>query len=825
MQNKIMKRILTLTLLALSLTGAYAQHLKEQEAMQRALQYMNGGKATNDRMLAPARKGSNKLESVPVEADGIYAFNLENGGFIIASADSRTLPVLGYSTTGSIDWDNMPENMREWLKSYDEAIASLGNRTDFVDGNATNAAGTRQVRTKVEPLIKTRWYQDAPYWDQVPLYNGANPNYKGKNCYSGCVATALAQVMYYYKWPKTVPNGIPDYYISTSYNGIQKDWHIDALPPVTFEWENMLETYSRFNPETRQYDQLGDNIQRNAVATLMRYCGQAAHMKYSPEESGAQPSSYLTALIDFFNYESAQYLSTRYAYSIDEWEKIMYDEVSAGRPVLYAGFTESGGHAFICDGYEESGLFHINWGWNGIGDGYFSLSVLNPYDNSSAGSGSSGIGFSRNQSAVIHINPTEKIAPLNSKTEEEAYQFTSIKLLNANTVKYHFIYTKDDAEKAVQDYALGTIADDGTLNPDFIGDPNDSIIYTVNFMTVVIDSTLFQPGDSLKLHPMHRFRKPGAEWKVIPPRDWYVVAGRTDNGRFFINIYGESFKLECINGTISKGTGRLGERNDVTVSVKNLLDSDYRDDLYLIPYYYGHINKDQTNNARPLSSGEPMLCGGYIRAGQTNNVTFSFVPQRGGLVKFILVAQNKSIGSFNLELNNDTLVNYSLYVENNSWLSCEGDEWFYNVELTDKPGVRMEHWIPSDSIGLKVRHFIDDDYVDSLFIRDEIREYLTLLPDKGGKGDYTFRCRMPIGVRNRSVSYMDSYLGERVNKVINRPYCRHYYSFSYSDPTSVKPVDALQDDEPYYDLLGRPINGVPQEKGLYIKGKKKVYIK
>lgn len=172
-----------------------AQQLTEQEAMERALQYMNSGKAVNGRMLAPARKGSIKLSSAPVEADRIYAFNMENGGFIVASADSRTLPVLGYSTTGSIDWDNMPDNMREWLKSYDEAIATLGDRTDFVDGNSTDETGTRQDRTPVEPLIKTHWDQDAPYWDKVPLYNGADPNYKGKKCYTGCVATALAQVI------------------------------------------------------------------------------------------------------------------------------------------------------------------------------------------------------------------------------------------------------------------------------------------------------------------------------------------------------------------------------------------------------------------------------------------------------------------------------------------------------------------------------------------------------------------------------------------------------------------------------------------------------
>ena len=148
-------------------------------------------------------------------------------------------------------------------------------------------------------------------------------------------------------------------------------------------------------------------------------------------------------------------------------------------------------------------------------------------------------------------------------------------------------------------------------------------------------------------------------------------------------------------------------------------------------------------------------------------------------------------------------------------------------EMPRPPGIRMQHWIPSDSIRLKVRYFIGLNQIDSLFIHDEIVEYLTMLPDKGGKGDYTFKCRMPIELRKMNVYYMDSYLGEWIDNVLTTSFCDHKYIFiyNYTDLTSVKPADAQQDDEPYYDLLGRPINGIPQEKGMYIKGNRKVYIK
>ena len=133
------KFLLTLAAVLCCWVTLCAQQLTEQQAMERALQYMNSGKAsaTARRMAAPANRGSMKLQAAPVEATKIYAFNMEGGGYVIASADSRTLPVLGYSTTGSIDWEHMSENMRSWLKQYDEAIVTLGHRTDFRDGEQT----------------------------------------------------------------------------------------------------------------------------------------------------------------------------------------------------------------------------------------------------------------------------------------------------------------------------------------------------------------------------------------------------------------------------------------------------------------------------------------------------------------------------------------------------------------------------------------------------------------------------------------------------------------------------------------------------------------
>ena len=362
-----MKRIFVLIALVLTTFGAYAQHITEQQAMQRALQFMNSGKASAaaGRMAAPCRNGSVKLESAPVEASSIYAFNLEGGGFIIASADSRTLPVLGYSTSGSIDWELLPDNIREWLKSYDEAVASLGNRTDIIDGNLLSDPSQSDAplqREPVEPLIKTHWDQFAPYWNQTPIYRGPRSDWKGKRTLTGCTATAMAQILNYYQWPKTIPDGLPEYNAATYFGFYleEYDYTIDALPPVEFDWDNMLDDYQVWNPETQQTEQVGTEQQRRAVAVLMRYCGQALKMQYTPVASGAYASMYQDVFNNIFDYPAALRLY-RKEYSINDWEDIIYGELAAGRPMEYSGSSDQGGHAFICDGYDGYGLFHINY--------------------------------------------------------------------------------------------------------------------------------------------------------------------------------------------------------------------------------------------------------------------------------------------------------------------------------------------------------------------------------------------------------------------------------------------------------------------------------
>ncbi|MCR5850806.1 MAG: C10 family peptidase [Bacteroidaceae bacterium] len=822
-----------------------AQQLTEQQAMERALQYMNSGKASAKarRMAAPANGGNMKLEAAPVEAEKIYAFNIEGGGFVIASGDQRTLPVLGYSTTGSIDWEQMPENMRAWLKQYDEAIATLGHRRDFRDGeqtvtlygqDATTACQSRRAeRMAVEPLIKTHWDQNAPYWDQVPTYQGPESNLRNKQCYAGCVATAMAQVMNYWQWPNTVPNGLPDYDCNIPYNGGKYTWHIGALPPTWFDWDNMADDYGYYDPEINYIRLETTEAQDKAVATLMRYCGQSVKMVYGPRElggSGANGTDVAKALTNYFDYNAAQNIRHASFPGIDEWEEIIYSELAAGRPMVYCGLNDSGGgHAFVCDGYDGNGLFHINWGWSGADDGYFALAVLNPYNNTGSGSGSSGIGYCINEGAIIYTDPHMEPQPLmHHDFGSSFYQYDPIQFNNNMAAFYYTFY---ESYNEVADNALGTIDSEGNLHPLFMADPNDSIVYSCkvfdyNYFIVEIDSTMFAPGQYVTLYPMLRFRHPGEQWQIIPPMEQNLTVGRDNEGHFFMRSNQKVYDMQLVGIGITKGTGRLDERSDLTIRVRNNEPTDYVSYLSLVPYYLGHITPEEYETAPDLARGSVMRCGAYIPAGGEADVTFSFVPEYGGTVAIAAYTTNRFIGDLPLELNNDTLTNYNAYVENKSYLSRDGAQWYWNVELADRIGVKMSHWVPSDNLYLRVRHYLNDELVKNVKENTGLKEYLAALPDNIGTGNYTFTYQMPIEVGQPGEYYFDSCLAEIANEELLSYCCPMVYRFTI-DASNTTGIESIQNEElrmknedTIYNLSGQRLQKM--QKGINIVNGNKI---
>ena len=338
-----MKKLISLTMCSILVLNAGAERISRDEALALAQDFMQG------KVMVPVQTSSSKA---PVRGgannESYYIFNAaDNSGYAIIAADDRISPVLGFSDQGNIDLDNMPENMASWLEYYEYEINSLKNNADIVLDMPIS-------RNEVKPLLNDSWDQKAPHNLLCPVYDGIQ-------CPVGCVALAMAQIMYYYKWPVGVVDSIPPY---INRNNSQL---VEGLPATKFKWNLMKPSYG--------IEKTGESLY--AVAELLRYCGQAVEMGYETNCSGADPEA-IPKAIERFNYSSQIRQVNKWDYSSYDWDELIYNELASGRPVYYGGYRalEYYGHAFVCDGYKD-GYFHIKWGMDRCYyDGYFKLSLL-----------------------------------------------------------------------------------------------------------------------------------------------------------------------------------------------------------------------------------------------------------------------------------------------------------------------------------------------------------------------------------------------------------------------------------------------------------------
>ena len=372
-----MKKQIFFLFFALVACTLSAKPIDKETAKQKALSFLS---KENSRKMHKASSKELNLSAVETTFErSFYVFNVgQDDGFVFVSANDQTESILGYVDDGSFDEDFIPENMKAWLQFYQEEINRLGD---------VKEAQTQSLDNKeaIAPLIATRWDQSTPYNYECHL--GIIDSY----ALTGCVATTMAQVMNYYQWPKTTSEEIPAYTINYSGYG-SKEW--EAQPIYSFDWDNMKNTYTGSESTT--------DVSAIAVSKLMRYCGQSVKMSYSNISSSASTYFIPGALKDYFGYDADLTLVSRSSYTIQGWADLIYNELMNKRPVIYTGQTASGGHGFICDGYDGNGFFHINWGWSGQYDGFFRLSVLNYKD---ANANPSGEGYSMSQEAIIGIMP------------------------------------------------------------------------------------------------------------------------------------------------------------------------------------------------------------------------------------------------------------------------------------------------------------------------------------------------------------------------------------------------------------------------------------
>jgi hypothetical protein len=374
--NDFMKKTILLYIICLLTAFLSAAPVKSGEALRIASNWMQQISVSNS--VSGIQTTANPEQNNVADW---YVINFSQGGFIIISADDKAIPILGYDITGNFVTPDMPENLNWFINKYHEQFSMLRTLADAETHPAWQAVrngdfGGFLPERPVAPLIQTNWDQSWPYNSLCP----ADAQGSGGHVYAGCGATTMAQIMKYWQYP-TQGTGSHTYTHPT-YGQLTADF-----AATTYNFSSMPNQLN-WTPNT-------------AISTLMLHCGIAIDMDYGPDASGASASAIRPALINHFNYEATAQTVYKSGYTSTVWESMLRNELDHSRPIFYFGTdTANGGHAFVCDGYQGTNYFHINWGWSGSDNGYFYLSDLNP----------GYFHFNSQQGATIGIQPTVAIA-------------------------------------------------------------------------------------------------------------------------------------------------------------------------------------------------------------------------------------------------------------------------------------------------------------------------------------------------------------------------------------------------------------------------------
>lgn len=433
----------------------------------------------------------------PQQTTPYYIFNFNDStGYAIVGGDDRMPAIVGYSDKGTLNPDNLPVNLKSFLAAYKATVESV-EKGDTAAVKNVKAAMKRKAGsyTPIAPLLGgIEWSQNAPFNNLCPKYDGKH------NAVTGCVATAMAQIMRYWKYPSSLLEGIPAY-VSQSYN-----IPIDSIPNgIGYDWDNMPEKYN------------GDftNNQAFAVATLMQHIGASVKMDYGPE-SGAYDKDVIPALTHYFGYDKDIIkMLDRTNFEWEDWNKILQDELGKKRPIYYCGHSFIGGHAFVCDGMDSDGYYHINWGWGGKSNDYFDITILNP---------NNGIGFNESNSAILGIVPN------NSQDKQPSFEYDRMVVSDISDFSY------SSERNSVSDSFSGSVS---YVLSNF--SKSESVLFTLGIKAEDGHIIPVSTDYLTQLIPMGEFRKFTVNFDYPFPVGEYKLYGiqSSDNGETWKTCYGK----------------------------------------------------------------------------------------------------------------------------------------------------------------------------------------------------------------------------------------------------------------------------------------------
>ena len=550
---------------------------------------------------------SHYQEQSDVMSPSYYVFNVGEGqGFIIAGADDRIPAVLGYSDRGSFDPENMPVNMQAWLKGYNAQM-------EYLNQHPEAAAPKRTVNgSSIEPLLACEWNQGNPYNSLCPMDGD-------KRSVTGCVATAMAQVMYFWKHPTYTVAEIPGY--TTSSKGLT----VSAIAAgAAIDWDNMLPKYNGSETEA----------QIEAVASLMLMCGTAVQMNYTSGSSGAVTRRVADSWKDYFDYDAATNYENRSKYRLAAWNQKVYDELKAGRPVLYDGQSSGGGHAFVIDGYGGDDYFHVNWGWGGGSNDYFLLSILDSDNSSGIGASSSSDGYSFDQGAIFGAQPNTGVSPIVTPILTTSEVRTDFAEVSRTDVTEDFLASASancwnlTGANHIFEYGYGVFDTEGQLLsavPKDVANLDPS--YGFNSFTCTLPLGANVSSGTYYLKPISREAGSETWYANLGTETNYLTATISDNT---LTVMAPKFDL---TGSVdASGKMEVGVPLTLTATITNN-GSLYNGQLFLL---VGGTSKDNLVGGRHFD----------IDPGATETIDFTFTPKTSGANDIYICTREYYSGSY-----------------------------------------------------------------------------------------------------------------------------------------------------------------------------------
>lgn len=763
-----MKRALFLMIGCLVGLVMIANPITKEEAQQKAVQFLS--KKQSNRALAPRLKPVSLQEVSGLSSDRLYAFNVgQKNGFVVMSADDCTGElILGYADKGELSMETMPDNMREWLKGYDDEIKWMQEHGVTNQVAASRANSPSAARTPISPLLTSRWSQDEPYNNYCPIYSE-------EKCVTGCVATATAQVLYYYGKKRGVPTttskAIPGY-TTAAYS-----LAVGEKAVRTFDWLKMNDTY----PSTDEANE--------EVARLMEYVGAGLKMDYRPGSVGGSSAYHVNipyVLTEYFGYDKSACRVNRNDYSYGDWISMMYEMLSDGNPVLYDGHSTGGGHTFVLDGYAEEDYFHVNWGWGGDSDGHFKLSVLYS-DKQGIGGSTSQDGYSSSQGAIIHVNPVSSGVDTSVRmTVENAYPVANHYERNSSSedfadVGFAFSICNYTGAEATFDFGWGLYRGEELLSTIYLNSVQLGNLYSYDSDTYKFSFGADLSDGEYLLKPISR--KHGTDtWYLDFGSEFYYITA-TISGNTLTLARSVLTDIRATESTISDNP-RVGTPVTITATIHNC-GTFYSGDISVGALTGGSVSSNPSYQILASQQIE-------VDAGQDIDVTFTFTPSTTGNMELYLLDKDRKAISSKIDItvssSNATTGTLAIDGENDITLdnaySPDCKQWyygFYGSKILGHVKVTNNSTTDAHTSGLLIRLW---KYNGENYSSWDSHTYATAIAANGGTQtiDFVFD-ELEVGTR-----YLVTYHYTNGAELLNdseEPQVTHYSMKAYYGVTTI----------------------------------------